>query len=200
MLDHLLKVDPELLTFLVSVLGAVGTFLSLVWVRLVKPVIKVVNTHEQVVHSMEVIRKELTTNGGNSIKDAIIDLRTTCHRMETRQKVIEQRTKASLHYSQAALFETDNEGRLVWSNVNFCEFMKDISSNLEGYDWLNCIDEEDREDLLQEFKSCLHLNRKFVRITKMQNGMVIRMTGYPYRINEEKQDGFLVSVSEQKEV
>jgi hypothetical protein len=34
----------------------------------------------------------------------------------------------------------------------------------------------------------------------MQNGTVIRMTGYPYRINEEKQDGFLVSVSEQKEV
>lgn len=194
------NIDPEILTLVISSIGGVFTFLSLVWIKLVKPVVKVVNTHDTVLSFMEIIKKELTTNGGNSLKDAMLDLKATCHRMELRQKVIEQRTKASLHYSQAALFETDNEGRLVWSNVNFCEFMKDISSNLEGYDWLNCIDEEERGEVLEEFKSCLKFSRKFIRTTKMQNGMLIRMIGYPYRINEDKQAGFLVSVSEQKEV
>ena len=59
------------------------------------------------------MQKELSTNGGNSLKDAIIDLRQTCHRIR-KTKIIEQRTKAALHYSNVALFETDIAGRLVW--------------------------------------------------------------------------------------
>lgn len=194
------KIDPDLLTLIISVIGGIGTFFSLVWVKVVKPLVKLLHNQDSFKESFETIRKELTTNGGNSLKDVVIDLKTTCGRIETRQKVIEQRTKASLHYSQAALFETDSDGRLVWSNINFCEFMKSISDNLEGYDWLNCIDEDEREDVLQEFKSCLNLNKKFIRTTKMHDGKIIRMTGYPYRINEEKQGGFLVSITEQKEV
>ena len=131
--------NPESLTFLFSLIGGIGTFLSLIWVKVVTPVIKLMNNQELVGKAITDIKKELTTNGGNSLKDAVIDLRTTCHRMETRQKIIEQRTRAALHYSLVSLFETDSEGRIVWANENFCKLTAGKLQNAEGYDWVSYI-------------------------------------------------------------
>jgi PAS domain S-box-containing protein len=186
----------EYITIIVSCLGGAGTILTYLWVKIFKPVIKVLQTHDNVTSSIEYIKKELTTNGGNSLKDTILDLKGTCNRIEARQKIIEQRTKAALHYNNSMLFETDTDGRLIWSNENFSSYFRNTHQNLEGYDWISCIDEDEREDLLQEFKSCLKMNRKFVRKTKTSDGKTIRMTGYPYRLNDFEQGGFLVSVSE----
>lgn len=186
----------EYLTIILSLLGGVGTLFTYLWVKAIRPIIKVIQSHASVMSSIDYIKKELTTNGGNSLKDTILDLKNTCGRIEARQKVIEQRTKAALHYNTSMLFETDTDGRLVWSNENFSTYFKYTQQNLEGYDWLSCIDEDDRENLLQEFKSCLKMNRKFVRKTKTNEGKMIKMTGYPYRLNDVEQGGFLVSVSE----
>ena len=147
------------------------------------------------------MEKELTTNGGNSLKDAIIDLRETCHRIDRRQKIIEQRTKAALHYSDEALFETDVAGRLVWSNANLCKFLEDNpSQQLDGYDWLSIIHEDERDEVLQEFKSCLNMNRKFSKMTKTSYNKNVRMLGFPYKLNSDEHGGFLVSIIEEKEV
>jgi hypothetical protein len=188
----------EYIPISVSILGAVFTFFSLIWVKIVKPVIQLINDHQNVNDSIKTIKSELTTNGGNSLKDAVIDLRKTCHRIEIRQKIIEQRTKAALHYSNTPLFETDNNGRLVWNNSLFFNFVG--SYNVEGYDWLNFIQEEDREELLIEFKSCLNTNRKLYKETKTNTGKDISIVGFPDRISDSEQGGFLVSISKTKEV
>lgn len=188
----------EYIPLAVSIFGAICTFFSLVWVKVVKPVVKLIDDHQIVNDSIKTIRSELTTNGGNSLKDAIVDLRKTCHRIEIRQKIIEQRTKAGLHYSNTPLFETDNNGRLIWNNSLFFDFVG--SYNVEGYDWLNFITEEDREELLVEFRSCLNTNRKLHKQTKTNDGKDINIIGFPYRISDNEQGGFLVSISEIKEV
>jgi PAS domain S-box-containing protein len=192
--------NPESITLIISLLGGLGTFLSLVWVKAVRPIIKLMNGQESVARAIKDIKKELTTNGGNSLKDAVIDLRTTCYRMETRQKIIEQRTKAALHYSLVSLFETDDKGRITWANENFCKLTSNKLQNAEGYDWISYIDENEREDFLSEFQSCLSMNRKFMRISKNCDGKFVQMIGFPYKINDHEQGGFLVSVSEIKEV
>jgi PAS domain S-box-containing protein len=192
--------NPEYITLILSLLGGIGTFFSLIWVKVVVPVIKLMNGQELVGKAINDIKKELTTNGGNSLKDAVIDLRTTCHRMETRQKIIEQRTKAALHYSLVSLFETDSRGRITWSNENFCKLTSNKLQHAEGFDWVLYIDEDEREEFLTEFKSCLEMNRKFMRISKNCDGKLVQMVGYPYKINDHEHGGFLVSVSELKEV
>jgi len=188
----------EYIPVVLSILGGVGTLFSVIWVKLVHPLVKLMSHQEKVNESINTIRSELTTNGGNSLKDAIIDLRKTCHRIEIRQKIIEQRTKAGLHYSNTPLFETDNNGRLIWNNGLFFDFVG--SHNVEGYDWLNFIQEDDREDLLIEFRSCLNTNRKFDKQTKTNEGKDINIIGFPYRISDSEHGGFLVSISENKEV
>jgi PAS domain S-box-containing protein len=193
--------SKELLEYIpiaVSLVGAIGTFFSLLWVKTVKPIIQLIKDHEHVNDSIKTIKSELTTNGGNSLKDAIIDLKKTCHRIEIRQKIIEQRTKAGLHYSNTPLFETDNNGRLIWNNSLFFDFVG--FHNVEGYDWLNFIQEEDREELLKEFQSCLQTNRQFYKETRTSEGKDINIIGFPYRISDNEHGGFLVSITNKKEV
>lgn len=189
-------INLELIPLVLSIFGGIGTFLSIIWMKIIKPIIKFIKHQEEVSQKIDDIKKELTTNGGNSLKDSILDLRKVCHRMEIRQKIIEQRTKAALHYSNLPLFETDNEGRLTWNNSLFFQFTN--STNIEGYDWLNYIKEEDRVDLLNEFKSCLNTNRKFTKKTESIDNRTITLTGFPYRISDSEQGGYLVSILENK--
>jgi len=190
-------IDIESIPVIVSLLGAIGTCFSIIWMKIIKPIIKFVRHQEDINNKIDDIKKELSTNGGNSLKDSIIDLRKVCHRIEIRQKIIEQRTKAALHYSNLPLFETDNEGRLIWNNSLFFQFTS--STNVEGYDWLNFIIEDDRDELLDEFKSCLNTNRKFRKETRTNNNKPIVLTGFPYRISDSEQGGYLVSISETRE-
>lgn len=191
----MLDLNTELAAIAVSILGGLGTGLSLLWVKVINPLVSLINNQDYFKQAVEEIKKELKTNGGNSLKDAVINLGQTCDRIELRQRIIEQRTKAALHYSNVALFETDDDGRLVWNNMHLCDLTSNEVKSLEGYDWVNCIDEEEREEVLAEFLSCVNMNRKFNRSTKTINGKRIRMVGYPYKLSEERHGGFLVSVS-----
>jgi hypothetical protein len=50
--------------------------------------------------------------------------------------------------------------------------------------------------VLQEFKSCIEMNRRFNKVTRTLDGKKLRLIGYPYKISDEEHGGFLVSVSE----
>ena len=169
------------------------------WVKVFKPLVKLLKSQDYFKESVEEIRKELQTNGGSSLKDAIIDMKDTVHRIDRRQKIIEQRTKAALHYSNEALFETDIAGRLVWSNAHFCKYVRDNPSDVSGFDWLAMIKEDDRDELLKEFLSCIKMNRKFSKLTETQDGKEVRMLGYPYKITDVEHGGFLVSIIPKEE-
>ena len=186
----------ENIPVIASVLGGLITFFSVVWVKIFKPLLGFINNQEKINTAISDIKHELTTNGGNSLKDSIVDLRKTCHRIEIRQKIIEQRTKAGLHYSNTPLFETDNNGRLIWHNSLFFQFVN--LNSIEGYDWLNFIREEDREDVLKEFRSCLNTNRQLQTIVETNDDRIVQIVGFPYRISSDEQGGFLVSVTEKR--
>jgi hypothetical protein len=191
--------NPEQITFIFSLLGGIITFLSVLWVRVARPIFKLVDNQEAITSSIETIRKELTTNGGNSVKDAIIELKGTCKRIENRQKIIEQRTKAALHYNEVSLFETDEHGRLTWTNNNFYELTKDEVSSVDGYDWLIYIKDSERDQFFQEFKSCLAMNRKFNKISTNCKGEKIKFLGFPYKIDDNTHGGFIIQLSIIKE-
>jgi hypothetical protein len=199
--------NPEILAIVVSGIGGATGLLTILYKKFIKPIVKLCQNQDFFVESVAEIKKELTTNGGSSIKDAIIGMRESCERIEKRQRVIIQRTKAALHYSSTALFETDQEGRLIWSNVNLIDltkrsntWTKDANYMVEGFDWISLFREEDREAVLSEFKSCLSMNRRFIKETQLINGVKVRLLGYPYKLTDTEHGGFLVSITEEKEV
>jgi transcriptional regulator with PAS, ATPase and Fis domain len=191
---------PEIIAVLIGSIGSVIGFITYLWKKAIKPIVKLCKNQDFFVESVQEIRKELHTNGGSSLKDAIINMKDTVNRIDRRQKIIEQRTKAALHYSEAALFETDMAGRLIWSNANFCKYVRDNPSNVTGFDWLTMIKEDERDELLNEFLSCIKMNRKFTKETETQDNKHIRMLGYPYRITDSEHGGFLVSIIPNEEV
>ena len=195
----MVNINPELLAIIIGSCSGILGFVTLVWKKFVKPIIKLCQNQDFFKESVEEIRKELQTNGGSSLKDAIIDMKDIVHRIDRRQKIIEQRTKAALHYSNEALFETDIAGRLIWSNSHFCRYVKDNPNDVSGFDWLATIKEEERDELLKEFLSCIKMNRKFSKLTETQDGKEIRMLGYPYKITDVEHGGFLVSIIPKEE-
>ena len=108
----------EVIAIVLPLLGAIGGLFAFVWRKLIKPANSFLKDHEKIKASIQTIKEEVVTNGGRSLKDAVIQLKRTCDRIETRQKVINQRSKASLHYQNEALFETDKDGKLIWINDN----------------------------------------------------------------------------------
>jgi len=153
---------------------------------------------EEIRSAIETIRSEVTHNGGKSLKDTVGQLKKTCDRIEVRQKVLDQRSKAALHYTNQPLFETDKTGKLVWFNESFREIVKDYSSSIEGHDWVALVDEGKREGFLTEFKSCLKMSRKVDVETTCVNGAKIHFVGYPYKTSSTSHEGFLIHFYKEK--
>lgn len=174
----------ELLAMLFSILGGLGTFALFVWRKLIVPAQKFIEDHEEVKESINTIKAEVVTNGGSSIKDAI-------GRIEERQKVLDQRSKASLHYHDEALFETDEHGNLVWANERFQKIMGD-KYKVDTWDWVTFIEEPKRENFLREFASCLEMSRKLDTETTSHSSETVKFVGYPYKIKENVHKGFLI--------
>ena len=149
-------------------------------------------SQEELKESIKVIKAEVTPNSGKSLKDVVNSLKKACDRIEARQKVLDQRSKAALHYNETPLFETDIKGRLTWCNESFLEMTKDNRSSRQGFDWLTVIEDDKRDDFLTEFNSCLSMCRKIDIETVSVHGRPIRFVGYPYTVAKGIHEGFLI--------
>jgi len=176
---------------LIPILGSLFGVLVFIHKKIFKPLIQAFQDHSNLIKSVEIIKSEVIPNGGGSLKDSVNSLKITCERMEKRQKVIEQRTKAGLHYHDQALFEVDKNGNLIWINEKFYEVTGKTQSDMEGYDWITYIHDEEREDFLKEFQSCINMGRKFEFETRSSDNKRLKFVGYPYKINEKEHHGFL---------
>ena len=184
--------DAELLAMASTLAGLVCSVILFLWKKLVKPAIKLMDDHEDIKKSIDVIKGEVTPNGGGSIKDAVICLKETCQNIERNQKVLDQRSKASLHYHDRALFEIDKFGNMKWHNEKFESLTKDEGSPTEGVDWVSIGDESKREDFVTEVTSCVEMCRKIDIETESINNDTIYFLGYPYRIADKDHEGFLI--------
>lgn len=178
----------------ITIITSVFTFAGYIYKKVVVPILNLMEGHKEIVHSLEVIKKEVVTNGGKSLKDAVTSLKDTCERIEITQKVLEQRSKLALNYHNEALFETDRRGNLVWTNEKFYQMTGESHTNLEGTNWINYVQEGDRDKFQQELKSCLETCRKFELETKSTEGAPIKIVGYPYKVGRS-QLGFLFNLS-----
>ena len=147
--------------------------------------------------TIKYIKSELSPNGGSSIKDVVNKLSITCDRIEVRQKLLDQRSKAALHYQTKPLFEIDRSGNFTWCNEAFRELAELNDGECQGSDWIAVIDEDERENFLKELQSCLKMCRKLDITTVSVNGSTIHFMGYPYRIGRGLHEGFLIHLKKE---
>jgi len=186
------SLDAETISYASAVAGVVTSVGIFVWKKLVKPTIKFLGEYENLKEAIETIRSEVVTNGGDSIKDAVNCLRVTCKGIEKSQIVLDQRSKASLHYHDRALFEIDKFGGMSWWNEKFEGLTEENTVPTKGFDWVAMVDEEKREEFVKEVTSCLEMCRKIDIETISINNEIIHFVGYPYRITDKDHEGFLI--------
>ena len=187
----MINLSTEETTAVLTLLSFAVASTAFLW-RIFKVSRVFLNDHELLKTSIKKIESEVTANGGKSLKDVVNQLKTASLRIETRQKVLDQRSKATLHYSDRPLFEIDSQGRLIWSNESFINFTRDNGSVKEGFDWITVISDDERETFLIEFQSCLDMCRKIDIETVSVHGRDIHFVGYPYRIDQGIHEGFLI--------
>ena len=184
--------DAETVAMASTLAGAIFSGGSFMWKKLVKPAIRFLDDQEDLKKSIETIKGEVTPNGGGSMKDALNCLRETCGNIERNQKVLDQRSKAALHYHDRALFEVASFGRMSWVYAKFEVLTKDSDGPSKGFDWVNIVDEKEREEFVKELTSCLEMNRKIDIVTSSIDNDKIHFLGYPYRITDKEHEGFLI--------
>lgn len=184
--------NAEMVALIGSLVSVAGGFVAFIWKKLVKPAIKFLDDQDDIKKSIETIRSEVVTNGGSSLKDAVNNLTTTCNNIEVAQKILDQRSKAALHYHEQALFEVDSKGRIQWFNEKFCELTEDNGNVTEGFDYVSIVEEDRREEFLKELHSCIEMCRKIDIETASVYDQKIHFTGYPYRVGDNSHEGFLI--------
>lgn len=178
------------LNFVFGIIGALFTASIFIF----KKINKMVDSYNRLTKTVEKIHSEIFVDEKASIKDLVLMFQGSLERIETSQKIIEQRSRSSLHYNDYALFETDQTGLLIWSNEKFCALSGLKYDELWGNNWYSIIDENKREQFIEEFDSCLKMCRKLDVDTTLYNGLRVRFYGQPYKLNENHQAGFLFKV------
>ena len=184
-------ISQEVLAAIGALSGLIGTVTVALW-RIFKQVRKFVEEQEKIQDCVATIKKEVTPNSGSSMKDTINGLKIAIDRIDVRQQVIDQRTKATLHYNtEFALFEVDRSGRIVWNNDAFKK-LTDDNGRMDGTDWFAIVEENFRPAFIEEINSCLRMGRKIDIDTVSQKGKFIHFSGYPYKVDENNHEGFLI--------
>lgn len=187
--------DPQTIAKIISTISAILGSIIYIWRKIIRPLFKIFKSNEKILESINDIKKELSTNGGSSLKDAIVGLQTTCKNIEQTQKVMEQRSRSSLNFSDAALFETDVDGNLIWYNEKFLELTEFKYNELQGYDWMSKIESSQRTAFLKEFQSCLEMSRKFESVASLDDDRQLKFVGFPIKIGDNEHHGFLFNVT-----
>ena len=154
-----MEFNEETVTIIIGGISGAIAFFTVMWKKVLQPISQLLSSQTfilEILDGVEELKKEIANFDGepledSNLKDHIIGMMYSLQRIESRQNIIEHRTKAALHYSNMALFETDSDGRLIWSSSNLMDMTKNLTTTwsrtasymVEGFDWVNFFDEDD---------------------------------------------------------
>jgi len=170
----MLNLTPEHIVSILTILGvlAKGGWWLFKFLRKQYDAISKVHQH------VEVIFKEITPNGGGSIKDKVNSMSKEITQNTKLTEQIFYRQRWMMDHREEAIFEAENSGEVSWVNKPYCKLAGRDSNDLLGHNWKNTIHEEDRERVVTNWDSCVKDGRQFedeYRIV-IPDGRVIKVT------------------------
>lgn len=131
---------------------------------------------------------ELQPNGGASVRDSL-------NRIELRQVLQEQRQKAILSDMSIGVFETDNQGQVVWVNRKYLRMTGRTPDEVKGSGWINTIAHRDRERVVLSWETAIEEGREFedtfLMITPDNERVPVQARTYKMTGQDDHQLGFL---------
>jgi len=109
----------------------------------------------QVARIDQLTAKELTNNGGGSMRDIVM-------RTEVRVAAVEARSRAILSQLHIPFWESDAEGNCVFSSRELAVLTGWSPDDTLGRRWLSTIHPDCREAVMDEWDACIRDSREFV--------------------------------------
>lgn len=101
-----------------------------------------ITNHPALAKQIDEIHKEIRTNGGGSIKDAVNELRQSFALENARWKIVTE-------HLDIIAWESDVNGKTTWVSNSMCRLLGRQSEELLGMNWRSIIWEDDREHVLE---------------------------------------------------
>jgi PAS domain S-box-containing protein len=109
------------------------------------------------------ISKEMTANGGKSLKDVVLDNnRKLLENTAITEKIL-YKQRWVLNNAREIIFDTNQDGRIEWANKNFTKILKTTDDFIIGNNWKNFISDADREKVTSDWDDCIKEKRNFDR-------------------------------------
>lgn len=136
------------------------------------------------IDKIEVIHKELYSNGGSSLRDAV-------NRIEKSQDLIENRSKSIIMTSKNGVFETNANGGLIWANKAFVAMASRQLESLAGLGWITSLIEDDHERVAGLWRATVADKRDLdceVDFCSVETGEIIHVHLRAYVMKDRKGD------------
>lgn len=130
----------------------------------------IVTKFDVIESKIDALVSELSPNSGKSLRDLIEKINeNTGYNREYQRAILDDDAKM--------VFETDSHGHIRWANNTFLMNIKKTLDQLKDYGWLNLITVEYRDDVREEWDSCMEDKREFNYIFE------ISCPGGPIKVN-----------------
>lgn len=162
--------------------SALFGFLVLTWKKVGKPVVEFLKKYSDSLAKIDTIFSEVTPDGGTSIKDSI-------RRIEHEVALSRERFKATHADSDAAMFETDENGNCIWVNRTYCKLTRRTPDQLLGKGWVNAICPGVRDNTIGEFQRAVDEDREMTNLSSefiTPDGECIHITCNTYKMRNHR--------------
>ncbi len=173
--EHLILIGK-----IVGAMSAIAAFAGVLYTLCLKTkdgYLKVKKHIDNACYAMQLVNRELGSNGGSSIKDSI-------KRIETKISVNDGKYRAAMCLHDEPIWECDKNGNCIWVNHSYSKLTGIDSDYLKNKGWFNIVAESDRSRVRDEWVASIEEERIFTceYMIKTHEGELIKVRADSYPI------------------
>lgn len=157
-----------LISGFITAIGIIILFIKRCMKKL-KPHFEILENLKKLSNTVDIIYKEFRPNGGSSFSDRLSVLSKDVKENTELTKNIESIQLWRINIDPVPIFHSNEEGEASYVNPAYCSLLKRTKEELLGNGWKNCLIQEKRQEVIDEWKTCVKEKRAFERFIEVED-------------------------------
>jgi PAS domain S-box-containing protein len=171
--------------------GEVATGVVGIWgfiKYIIRPTKKAWAKSREFCHNVNYAATEMRPNGGTSLKDSVEGLKHSIDAILSTVIRIDQKQIALANHSEKGIFEADLNGDTIFVNRAYCRMIGRTADEIIGKGWKTSVHPDDRDEVSEEWYSCVKERRDFVKTYRMlrPDNSVVTVDAHAYLLKDLK--------------
>lgn len=141
---------------LIAISAGVPAALAIIWA-----IVKFIKYHRKTVKTIYSISDQFSKNGGNSLRDAIDDMRATINRVDDAVSITHASHNTAVNYLGIIIFTADIDGLITSVSDAWVNITGHPASSALKNGWRVAIHEEDLDELVKSWEHFIRDKRSF---------------------------------------